>query len=195
MALPGSRIKVIEFWLLPSDEAVVADRINEVFPDSGWLCSQPGPIGLHKVHLHCQLEEAMGCGGDQAFIPLPVGAALDSAIELACGLESRSNTPQLAILQFLRSRIHQDAIGEYFGSGRLAVRWFEPEVGPNMHAELTEQVRLIWAALRAATKPAAVITEQGRRTTGVRIGPAARQLVTERGLPLTLGGRVRLRLE
>lgn len=75
----------------------------------------------------------------------------------------------------------------------LEVR-FEPEVGPEMHAQLTEQVRLICTALRAATGPATVINEQGRRITGFRICAAARESVTESGLPLTRGGWARLRL-
>lgn len=48
------------------------------------------------------------------------------------------------------------------------------EVGPEMRRTLTEQTRLICAALRAVTHPAVIETADRRRTTGTRIEPAAR---------------------
>ncbi|MEU3303401.1 hypothetical protein ABZ729_26850 [Streptomyces sp. NPDC006678] len=81
-----------------------------------------------------------------------------------------------------------------FDGGRLAVRWFEPEVGPEMHQLLTEQTRLVWKALRAATRPAALQDTRGRRITGPRIGAAAHDLAAARRLPLTRGSIQRLYL-
>jgi hypothetical protein len=63
-----------------------------------------------------------------------------------------------------------------------------------MHQTLTEQTRLIWAALRAATRPAAIETADGRRTTGTRIGPAAREKVVHQQVPLARPGIQRFRL-
>lgn len=136
----------------------------------------------------------MECGGRQAFIPLPARAALPDTVQPAEGIEPRSAEPQQAIVQLLRSDLCEDELGEYFRAGRLAVRWFEDEVGPDMQELLTEQTRLIWQALRAATKPAAIIHESGRRTSGMRIGTAAREMVIDQNLPLTRGGWIRHRL-
>ncbi|MGV9313600.1 hypothetical protein ACWDR0_15630 [Streptomyces sp. NPDC003691] len=63
-----------------------------------------------------------------------------------------------------------------------------------MHQTLTEQTRLIWAALRAATRPAVIEAPDGRRTSGARIGPAARDEVLRRRLPLARPGIQRFRL-
>jgi hypothetical protein len=181
-------------WLLPSDEELLDAHVDRALPGAGWMCSHPGPAGLHQVHLHRSILQAMECGGSQAFIPLPARAALPGTVELTDGVEPRSAEPHQAIVQLWRSDLYEDELGEHFRAGRLAVRWFESEVNPDMHELLTEQTRLLWQALRAATKPAAIVHESGRRTTGMRIGPAARELIVDQGLPLTRGGWVRYRL-
>ncbi|MFJ5231028.1 hypothetical protein ACIQBJ_14175 [Kitasatospora sp. NPDC088391] len=107
---------------------------------------------------------------------------------------SRSDIGHSAVMQFLCSRRLQDGEGEVFEAGRLAVRWIEQEVGPERHQLLTEETGLAWKALRAATRPAVVENAQGRRTSGMRIGPAAHDLVTSSGMPLTRGGVQRLHL-
>jgi hypothetical protein len=194
MPLPGSRTKSTDVWLLPSDEELLDAGVDRALPGAGWMCSHPGPVGLHQVHLHRSVRQAMECGGRQAFIPLPTRASLSDTVELTDGVEARSAEPLQAIVQLLRSDLFEDEHGEHFRAGRLAVRWFEPEVGPDMHEVLTEQTRLLWQALRAATKPAAVIDQAGRQTSGARIGPAAREMVLDQELPLTRGGWARYRL-
>src|SRR5690349_2703086 len=191
MPLPGSRTKSTDVWLLPSDEELLDAGVDRALPGAEWMCSHPGPVGLHQVHLHPSVRQAMECGGRQAFIPLPARASLPETVEVADGIEARSAEPLQAIVQLLRSDLFEDEQGEHFRAGRLAVRWFEPEVGLDMHAVLTEETRLLWQALRAATKPAAVIDQAGRRTSGARIGPAARKMVLEEELPLTRGGWAR----
>ena len=83
-----------------------------------------------------------------------------------------------AVVQFLCSRRLGDGEGEVLEAGRLAVRWFEQEVGPESHQALTAETNLAWRALRLATRPAIVESAQGRRISGMRIGPAAHDLVT-----------------
>ncbi|MFB6525147.1 hypothetical protein [Streptomyces sp. NPDC056399] len=194
MAIAGSRTKATDTWLTPADEVLLGQRIAEVLPSSGWLCSHPGPVGLHQVHLHDSIESALGCGSTQAFLSLPAGASLSPAIIPAAGVRTPVGPPTAAVVQLLRSRLRTDERGEFFESGRLAVRWFEPEVGPEMHQTLTEQTRLIWAALRAVTRPAVIEAPDGRRTSGLRIGPAARDEVIRQQVPLARPGVQRLRL-
>ncbi|MFC5185461.1 hypothetical protein [Actinomadura harenae] len=194
MPLPGSRTKSTDLWLLPPDEELLDAGVDRALPGAGWMCSHPGPVGLHQVHLHRTVRQAMECGGRQAFIPLPARASLPETAELTDGVEPRSPEPLQAIVQLLRSDLYEDEHGEHFRAGRLAVRWFEPEVGPALHAVLTEQTRLLWRALRTATQPAPVIDQFERRTSGARIGPAAREMVLDQVLPLTRGGWARFRL-
>ncbi|MET8976095.1 hypothetical protein ABZX85_10790 [Streptomyces sp. NPDC004539] len=194
MALPGSRTKTTTVWSLPEDERLIGQRIDEALPRSGWLCSHPGPRGLHQVHLHHSLGEALSCGGRQAFLLLPEGAHPPEDVLVDSAVAPRSDIGHSAIVQFLCSRRVQDGEDELFEAGRLAVRWFEQQVGPERHQLLTEETRLVWKALRAATRPADVENTQGRRISGTRIGPAAHALVTAAGMPLTRGGVQRLRL-
>jgi hypothetical protein len=194
MALSGSRTKTTDVWLLPDDEALVGQRIGELLPDAGWLCSQPGPRGLHQVHLHPSVREALRCGGVQAFLPLPAGAAAPAGVEDLTGSTTRARVPGAAVVQLLCSRRRQQPGGEVHEAGRLAVRWSEPEVGPEVHRLLTEQTRTVWQALRSGTRPAAVETPDGRRVSGTRIGHAAHALAAATGLPLTRGGSQRLHL-
>ncbi|MFB7775755.1 hypothetical protein [Streptomyces bauhiniae] len=97
----------------------------------------------------------------------------------------RSDLGHSAVVQFLYSRRLQDGEGKVFEAGRLAVRWFEQEVGPERHQLLTEEACLIWKVLRAAIRPAIVESTQGRRISGMRIGLAAHDLVTNSGMLLT----------
>ncbi|WP_335935356.1 hypothetical protein [Streptomyces sp. PTD5-9] len=216
MTFPGSRTKTTDAWLLPEDEALMGQRIRDVLPDAGWLCSQPGPVGLHEVHLHPTVEEALSCGGVQAFLLLPVGAAAPPGVVTTAGAIARPGLRHAAAVQLLRSRHVPDRCdeisrhgeirdgeasrhgevraGEVFEAGRLAVSWNEPEVGPELHPLLTEQTRRIWQALRSATRPAALADPTGRKISGTRIGPAAHDLVTRTGMPLIRRGTQRLRL-
>ncbi|MFF9398798.1 hypothetical protein [Streptomyces sp. NPDC014744] len=194
MALPGSRTKTTDMWLLPQDEILVGRRIRGALPDGAWLCSQPGPAGLHEVHLHRTVEEALSCGGVQAFLLLPAGAAAPAGVVTTGAVTTRPELRHAAIVQLLRSRRVPDRNGEVFRAGRLAVRWNEPDVGPGTHQLLTGQTRLVWQALRSATRPAAFTDPTGRRTSGQRIGAAAHDLVARTGMPLTRGGAQRLYL-
>ncbi|MEV4442812.1 hypothetical protein AB0K09_28125 [Streptomyces sp. NPDC049577] len=99
-----------------------------------------------------------------------------------------------ADVQFLCSRRIQDGEGEVFEAGHLAVCWLEQQVGPERHQLLTEETSLAWKALRATNRPAIVESTQGRRISGMRIGPAAHDLVTSSEMLLTRGGVQRLHL-
>lgn len=191
----GDRTQTTDVWLLPEDEAAYGARVAESFPSAAWRCSQPGPSGLHQVHLHPILPAALACGGVQAFMPLPAGAGAGGDVELLDGRDDDRPTC-LAILQLLRTSLCEDDLGAHIRAGRLAVKWNELEVGAESHRILTEQVRQIWIALRDVTLPAPVVAlGDGRPITGKRIGPAARRLVVEQALPLTLGTFARFQLE
>lgn len=194
MALPGSRTKTTDVWLLPEDEALVGQRIRELLPGAGWRCSQPGPRGLHQVHVHSTVQEALRCGGVQAFLALPAGADAPADAQDLTGHATRLGLPGAAVVQLLCSRRRQSESGEALDAGRLAVRWFEPEVGPEMHRLLTEQKRTIWQALRSGTRQAVVETVDGRRISGMRIGHAAHALATSTSIQLTRGVSQRLYL-
>ncbi|MEV0681417.1 hypothetical protein AB0I60_33340 [Actinosynnema sp. NPDC050436] len=183
MPHPGSRTRTTDLWLLPEDEALLGQRIGNALP-TGWLCSQPGPVGLHRVHLHATVAEAFDCGGVQVFLPLPAGAAAPDGVEVAGGVVTDPGLRGAAIVQLLRSHVR----GGVFGCGRLAVRWSEPDVGPELHRLLGEQVAEVWRALRAATRPAALRDATGRELSGTRIGAAARELVVRTGIPLSRNG-------
>ncbi|MEV0734570.1 hypothetical protein AB0I51_01090 [Streptomyces sp. NPDC050549] len=181
-------------WSLSEDEQLIGQRISEALPRSGWQYSHPGPRGLHQVHLHRSLGEALNCGGRQAFLLLPDGARAPEDVLVDSAVAAESDIGHSAVVQFLCSRRLQDGEGEVFGAGRLAVRWFEQEVGPERHQLLTEETRLVWKALRAATRPAVVESTQGRRISGMRIGPAAHDLVAGSRMLLKRGGVQRLQL-
>ncbi|MFJ4002605.1 hypothetical protein ACIPWL_03985 [Streptomyces sp. NPDC090023] len=179
---------------MPEDEQGIGQRISEALPQSGWLCSHPGPKGLHQVHLHPSLGEALSCGGRQAFLLLPDGARAPDDVLVDKAVAPRADFGHSAVVQFLCSRRHRDSMGEVLEAGRLAVRWFEQEVGPERHQVLTEETKLAWRALRLATRPAIVQSAQGRRISGMRIGPTAHDLVTSSRMLLTRGGVQRLHL-
>ncbi|MFB7913605.1 hypothetical protein [Streptomyces sp. NPDC056061] len=193
MAFPGSRTKKTDVWLLPEDERDVGRSIGEALPRAGWLCSHPGPKGLHQVHLHPSLGDALSCGGRQAFMLLPEGARAPEDVPVVGGAAAGADLSRSAVLQFLCARRFRDDEGEAFEAGRLAVTWNEPEVGPERHRLLTDQTRLAWQALRSATRPAVFGSRHGQRVSGTRIGPAAYDLVATTGMPLTRGGSQRLR--
>ncbi|MFD8813446.1 hypothetical protein ACFV23_18620 [Streptomyces sp. NPDC059627] len=194
MATPGSRTRTTDVWALPEDEQGIGQRISEALPQSGWLCSHPGPKGLHQVHLHPSLGEALSCGGRQAFLLLPDGARAPEDVLVDKEVAPRADFGYSAVVQFLCSRRLRDGEGEVLEAGRLAVRWFEQEVGPESHQVLTEETNLAWKALRTATRPAIVESAQGRRISGMRIGTAAHDLVTSSRMLLTRGGAQRLHL-
>lgn len=109
------------------------------------------------------------------------------------GVLSPTGPKVQAVVQLLRSTMVELG-GAHFRRGRLAVKWFESEVGPEMHELLTEQAGAIWTAMKAVTKVAHVEDSNGRRLTGTRIGPAAREVVLRDGILLGRPGAQRLRL-
>jgi hypothetical protein len=183
----GSRTKNTGAWLLPEDEMTFDHALRQhlPLPDSAWRCSHPGPIGLHPIHMHASLGQAMQCGTTQAFLHLPLGAGLPPAVTVADGVPEPNGPPPRAIVQYLRGRQLSDDQGTHLRAGRLAVSWYEDEVGHQIHQLLTEQTRQIWSCLTAATLPAHVADTDGRRLTGFRIGPAARDAVQQTGIALS----------
>jgi hypothetical protein len=191
----GSRTKTTGVWLLPDDETLFAGLLLEMFPAAVWRCGPPGPAGLHPVHLHATVVSAMTCGGGvQAFLDLPIGGSIPDAVAMADGLNPPGGPPAVALVQLLRSRTITLEGVTMFRMGRLATSWSEPEVGPLLHAFLTDQRRLIWSALTRTTRPAHLSVPAGKPVTGHRIGPGAFDEVIRTGLPLTEIGRRQLRL-
>ncbi|WP_125689042.1 hypothetical protein [Amycolatopsis sp. WAC 04169] len=212
MAIAGSQTMNVGTWLLPEDEDAFGLALRDTFPDAGWRCSPPGPPGLHPVHLHGSLANAMNCvdRGVQAFLHLPIGASPPSTVTLAEGVPPPAGPPVAAIMQLLRSTRRHDPCGTYcdhdaryqhpeggvyFGAGRLAVRWFADEVGASAHEVLLRQTRAVRSALTATTRPARLEDEHGRRLTGHRIGPAAQAMVETMGVLLGRPGSQRFRLD
>ncbi|MFI9453784.1 hypothetical protein [Amycolatopsis sp. NPDC052450] len=212
MAYAGSRTMNVGTWLLPDDEGAFDLALRDTFPGAGWQCSQPGPLGLHPVHLHGSLTNAMTCGGRgvQAFLHLPIGASLPSAVTLADDVPLPDGPPVAAIMQLLRSTRRHDPGGTYcdhdaryqhpegsahFDAGRLAVRWFADEVGDSAQQVLQRQARAIRSALMATTRPARIKDANGRRLTGYRIGPAAQAMVETTGILLGRAGLQRFQLD
>ncbi|CAM2778858.1 hypothetical protein RHDE110596_00680 [Prescottella defluvii] len=205
MAYKGSRTTSTHVWLTPEDEALVGRAVTEAAPDAAWMCSRPGPVGLHPVHLHRAVEEAFACGPVQAFLLLPFGAAPPAGVEAADDVGTTPGPARRAIVQLLRSRLVQEEWGRCrdddspgddtaFQAGRLAVRWSEAEVDPDTARLLREQTAVVWKALRSATRPAMLVGPDGRSARGGRIGPSARSTVTTTGIPLTRGGTERCTL-
>jgi hypothetical protein len=209
MAYVGSRTKNVGTWLLPDDESTFDFVLRQRIPGVTWRCSKPGPLGLHPVHLHASLPLALACGGIQGFIHLPLGACLPDSVTLADGVPEPTGPPSAAIVQFLRSSYRHDQGGTYchlgpghehpdggvyFDAGRLATRWFEDEVGEQMHSQLLDQTREIFSALTAATRPARVVDQAGRNFSGYRIGAAAQDAARERQVPLGRPGVQRFSL-
>ena len=180
----GSRTKSTNVWLTPDDEASFDDRLHEALPASAWMCSKPGPAGLHQVHLHTTLRDAMKCGGVQSFLPLPAGATLPPGVMAARGTDLPTGPPGQAIVQLLASRLVSSNGDEFYRQGRLAVKWFEPDVGPALHQILLDQTGLIWSALKTATRPARVSDGTGHVIAVGRIGPNARALAILKKVPL-----------
>lgn len=182
-----------DIWLLPEDEILLGQRIGAAFPDAAWLCSQPGPYGLHQLHLHPTVEAALTCGGVQAFLSLPIGSSPCDDVVPVNGVQSPTGPPTQAVVQLLRSQMVNFG-GEHFRSGRLAVRWFESDVDPDTHRLLTSQTRTIWTSLKAATRVAYIERPDGRRLTGTRIGPAAHDKVIRDTIALGRPGAERFQL-
>jgi hypothetical protein len=190
----GSRTKSTDVWLHGTDVRHLGERLRAVLPAAAWLCSYPGPPVLREIHLHAKLDEAMDCGGVQAFMPLPAGAATTVMARLEAGVVVNENVPCQALIQFLHADVYSDSSGESFRAGRLAVAWNEREVIPVLLPLLEEQTRTVWKVLRSATGSAVIEDASGRRPSGTRIGDAARDLVTSRNLRLTRSGSVPYRL-
>ncbi|MFM1723371.1 hypothetical protein ABEU20_001937 [Rhodococcus sp. PAM 2766] len=200
MAYKGSRTKTTAIWLAPEDEARVGRAIADAAPRAAWICSPPGPAGRHPVHLHRHVEQAFECGTVQAFLLLPFGAEPPGDVHPDADVEITPALTGRALVQLLRSRRVDDEWGQpeghgsAFRSGRLAVRWSEPEVGPEGHRLLSEQADTVWAAVRSTTRPARLVGPDGRITAAGRIGQAAYDVVTTTGIPLTRGGPERCAL-
>ncbi|MFF2993450.1 hypothetical protein ACFVTC_02575 [Streptomyces sp. NPDC057950] len=101
MTSHGSGRKATDVWSLPEDQQLIGQRISEALPLSGWLCSHPGPKGLHQVHAHRSLEEALNCGGRQAFLLLPEGAQTPDDVLVGGAVAPRSDIGHSAVVQFL----------------------------------------------------------------------------------------------
>jgi hypothetical protein len=56
MAYTGSRTLNVGTWLLPGDEDAFDMALRSKITGAVWRCSQPGPLGLHPVHLHESLK-------------------------------------------------------------------------------------------------------------------------------------------
>lgn len=182
MRQPGSRTRSTDVWLLEADEDGVGAEISARLPEARWRCSHAGPASAQPRHRHPTVREAMDCGGTQAFLDLPVGR------------DPFTGRPGAAV-QLLASAVRDEGQGPYLRGGRLAVRWVEPEVGPDLHALLSEQTDAVWAALRSATEVVHLVDGDGRSVRGRRIGSAARALVLRDGLLLgPMAGLVRYRL-
>jgi hypothetical protein len=211
VAYAGSRTTNVGVWLLPEDEDAFDLALRTAVAGVAWRCSQPGPWGLHPVHMHRSLANAMECGGRgvQAFLPLPIGAGLPDGVSLADGVAMPEGPPGAAVVQLLRSVRRHDLGGTYcdhdpgyahaeggayFDAGRLAVRWFEDEVGAGTHQLLLQQTRSIRSVLTAATRPAHVEDQSGKRLSGYRIGPAAHTLAKAAGILLGRSGLQRFKL-
>lgn len=181
MGYAGARSKSTDTWLMPSDEDQFADAVAADLPGAGWRCSHPGPVDQQPKHVHATVAEAMNCGGLQAFLDLPIGADPFAG-------ESK------ALVQLFRSQICGDGYSRYFRNGRLATRWFEDEVGADMHLLLTRQRDLVWQALRRTTSPAHIQHPDGRPVSGKRIGPTALEVARAQGLDLGISELFRYRL-
>jgi hypothetical protein len=211
VAYAGSRTVNVGTWLLPEDEDAFDLGLRKTFPNGVWRCSQPGPAGLHPVHLHALLANAMACGsrGVQAFLHLPIGASVPDGVTVADGVAMPDGPPVAAVVQLLCSVRRHDVGGTYcdhepgyphaeggayFDAGRLAVSWFEDEVGADTHRLLLQQTRAIRSVLFTTTRPAHIRDQHGRRLTGYRIGPAAFAMVKATGIPLGRPGLQRFTL-
>ncbi|KKK05001.1 hypothetical protein [Micromonospora sp. HK10] len=211
MAYAGSRTMNVGTWLLPEDEDAFDRALRDTSPGAAWQCSQPGPPGLHPVHLHGSLANAMACGGRgiQAFLHLPIGASLPSTVTLADDVPLPDGPPIAATVQLLRSTRRHDPDGTYcdhdagyqhpvggpyFDAGRLAVRWFEDDVGSGAHEVLLRQTREVRSVLTATTGPARIKDQNGRPLTGYRIGPAAQAMAEATGTLLGRPGLQRFQL-
>ena len=191
----GDHTKSTSLFLLPEDEHALGLAIAERLPWAAWLCSQPG-LNLHPVHLHPDVTSAMTCGGSQAFLPLPAGAGVEVAEDLAPCLPAAQRPHRRAIVQLARSQILDRHPPRAMDSGWLAVKWNAEDVGPQANELLAAQVAAIWAGLRASTRPAHLVSmETGKPYSGQRVGEAARELILSEGLPVTFGSRWLFRLD
>lgn len=155
----------------PEDEAAFDMTLRELVPRAAWICSRPGPAASATAHLHPTLPEALSCGGTQAFLPLPVGAAPQHAVVLP-GVLADTDRPA-ACVQYLASHHLGAHLGGWFRSGRLAVRWNELDTGPLLHERLTIECRQVWAALRRSTRPVTLASTTGGVIKAQRFGPRA----------------------
>jgi hypothetical protein len=175
----GNRTRTTDVLMLPADELGFDLLVRSTLGDIGWLCSHPGPLGLHQVHLHPTLGDALDCGGTQAFLSLPAGASPPPGVVDQTGSRASVRPSGLAIVQLLRSPFLDDHNGRRICLGRLAVRWNELQVGQSAHELLSRETKLVWRALTASTRPAHLVSNAtGRPVSGRRIGPAAHDFIT-----------------
>jgi len=173
MGFPGSRSKETRVWLLRSDEARFGEAIATVFPTATWRCRHGNRLDREPDHMFEGVLDALECGGGvHAFLPLPV--------------PGEPGMRGIPAVQLLRSDLRHNEQGRYFRIGRVAIRWFEPDLSPVMHQLVTRQTNEVWRALRSVTSPAHVVRMlDGKEVAGRRIGPDALRLVQAEGLPLS----------
>jgi hypothetical protein len=93
--------------------------------------------------------------------------------------------PVEATVYFVRTRQVNDHTGPHLEVGHIAVEWFPDSVSAELNRSLTDQTRLIWSALMAATRPAKIEAVGGRAFAGYRIGEAALIYATTTRTPLS----------
>jgi hypothetical protein len=178
-------------WMLEDDVRAFGQQVRLALPVAWWMCSHPGPRGLHQVHAHASLEEALDCGGRiQASLPLPAGPEVPEGALVGAGVTPQPGVPVSALVRFVQTV--QQPVG-LFGSAHLQAGGLTVRYEQGLF-ELAEQVEQVWSALEKVTSSGLVAEADGTEHTGFRIGPAARALVTETGLALSLGGSERLAL-
>ncbi|MFJ3660064.1 hypothetical protein ACIPPM_06295 [Streptomyces sp. NPDC090119] len=101
------------------------------------MASAPGARAADVCHEGREPRRAQVCGGRQAFLLLPDGARAPEDVLVDNAVAPRSDVGHAAAVQFLCSRRIQDGGSEVFEAGRLAVRWFEQQVGPETHQLMT----------------------------------------------------------
>jgi hypothetical protein len=172
-------------WLLAEDEAKFDRLLHERIPCRAWECDKPGPRSAHPRHLHSSLEAALTCGATGALLHLPFSSS-QAAVHTVNDVVFQPDRPTIeATVHFLRTRQMSDHTGPHLEVGHIAVEWFPDSVGARVHQSLTEQTRLIWSTLVAATRPAKIEAIGGRPFAGYRIGEAALALVTTTRIPLS----------
>ncbi|GAB6897218.1 hypothetical protein [Kineosporia succinea] len=174
-------------WMLEDDVVAFGKQVSARLPAAWWMCSRPGPAGLHRVHAHAALDEALACSGAQAFLPLPAGAQPPAGALAGPGVATDPDLRVAALVQFLGTREHP---ADLWGAGHLEAGHLMARLSGD---DLEEQRRVIWQALEEVTSPARLRLPDGSTDTCARIGAQARS--TAGRLALSRGGEERLTLQ